>query len=103
MWLQEKPKRGSLSIRRLMSVPLPTPEGPTMTNAEGAGPPSPGWGAAAAPSAAAGTLSVCPMLKEPRSNGPKRQSWAAEPVSCLHLLCGWCLPVQMPLPRLGRN
>ena len=37
VWLQEKPKRLSPSIRRLMSVPLPTPEGPTMTRAEGVG------------------------------------------------------------------
>ena len=36
VWEQEKPnRRGELSISFLMSVPLPTPEGPHITRAEG--------------------------------------------------------------------
>ena len=35
VWLHEKPKRLLLLMSLLMSVPLPTPEGPTTTKAQG--------------------------------------------------------------------
>lgn len=35
VWLMENPKRVSPSMSLLMRVPLPTPDGPTMTRADG--------------------------------------------------------------------